>query len=90
MPSICQGSFCLFQLHEPEFYLLTSTVYVHSSRKVRKNTGTALKTLGLKNFSFPKVHPNILGPGLAQVNHCKYACDSKIFPGYDYDDSYDL
>ena len=29
--------------------------------------GSGLKTLALKNFSFPKVHPNILGPGLAQV-----------------------
>ena len=33
-----------------------------------ENLGTRLKTLALKNFSFPKVHPNILGPGLAQVN----------------------
>ena len=27
--------------------------------------------MGLKNFSFPKVHPNILGPGLAQVRHIR-------------------
>ena len=27
--------------------------------------------MALKNFSFPKVHPNILGPGLAQVSHRK-------------------
>ena len=58
--------------------------------KLKKSTGTSLKTLGLKNISFPKVHPNILGPGLAQVKDCKITCDSKIFSGYNFDDNYDL
>ena len=30
------------------------------------NEGTTLEEVGLQNIIFPKVHPNILGPGLAQ------------------------
>ena len=47
-----------------------------------ENLGTRLKTLALKNFSFPKVHQNILGPGLAQVKLEKLQIGRSIdFPG---------
>ena len=45
---------------------LKHTAYSRLTKSFER-LGTGLKTLALKNFSFPKVHPNILGPGLAQV-----------------------
>ena len=30
------------------------------------NNGTGIEKLALRNIKFPRVHPNILGPGLAQ------------------------